>query len=185
MASIPTLYNGRAEYKNIGLISKYEKTEDIYIYDLKLFTSEIKAKYIIDYDSSVWIHNPIKYEIFAQKYAVRAGGWYGADKGGRWNTIKRTFGEILFLEVEQYNILNSSSTSSGSMLLSKNRLSNNIIVEIRSEEKEMHKFICNNIKFFPSFRILLLDRKTEKFIDKTEILDSNGLGLIEDLFNEA
>jgi len=182
MASIPTLFNGRADFKEISTLSRYEKTEHIYIYDLDSFGTEIKGKYILDYDSSVWIRNSIKYEKFAQLFAVRSGGWYGPDKGGRWNTIKRTFGEIFFIEVENFHTITSPTIDHDTLRIIKNRFSNKLTVEIKSRDKLTYNFDCNKIKFFPSLRILLLERKTEKYIDKTEILDSNGLSLLEEVF---
>ena len=184
MTSIPTFFNGCVEYKNFGFLSHYEKTENISISNLDLDGSEIKGYYIMDYDSSVWIYDRLKYEKFAQIFAVRSGGWYGPENGGgRWRTIKRTYGEISFNEIENYNKVTSTYNDEDTLKITKKFFSNKIVIEIKSGDKHTYQFVCNKIKFFPSLRILLLDRNTEKFVDKTEILSPDGLGLLEGFFN--
>ena len=184
MTSIPTFFNGCAEFKNFGFLSYYEKTENISISNLDLDGTEIKGYYIMDYDSSVWIHDRNKFEKFAQIFAVRSGIWCGPESGGgRWYTIKRTYGEISFNEIENYNKVNSDDNNGDTLKIIKRFFSNKINVVIKSGDKHTYKFVCNKIKFFPSLRILLLDRNTEKFVDKTEILSIDGLGLLEGFFN--
>lgn len=180
MVSVPTFFNGLVEFKNLGYLSFYEKTENISIYNLEFYEAEIKGHYIMDYDSSVWIYDRIKYENFAQIFVVRSGGWYGPENGGgRWNTIKRTYGEISFIGIRNYNKVASTDNNGDTLKILKKPFSNKMVIDIKSSDAQVYYFSCREIKFFPSNRILLLDRKTEKFIDKTEILDPDGLGLLE------
>ena len=184
MPSIPIFFNGCVEFKNFGYLSYYEKTENISIYNLDLDETEIKGYYIMDYDSSVWIYDQIKYEKFAQIFAVRSGGWYGPESGGgRWRTIKRTYGELSFINIRNYSKVSSNDNENDTLKILKRFFSNKIIVEITSGTKKVHFFNCREIKIFPSKRILLLDRKNERFIDKTEILSSDGLNLLESFFD--
>jgi len=183
MVLIPDLFNGFAKFKKFNILKHFDKTEDISIFSLSLNDKKIEAKYIWDYHSSVWIRNKFNYERFDQQFAVISGGWYGHGAGGRWSTIKKTFGEIVFVEVENYNKETISESGKNTFRIMKRRFSNKLNIEIRSSDNDIHIFECNKIEFFPSYRILLKDKKTDQFVDKTEILAENGLGLLEDLFD--
>ena len=183
MTSLPIFFNGHPEFEEISYFGRIEKAEYIDIFDIDMHGTEIKGKYVLDYYSSVWIRNAVKYEKFAQLFEVMSGGWYGLERGGRWRTKKRTSGEISFMEIENYHKVTATDTDPNIFKIIKKRFYNKLIIEIQSRNEITYSFLCSKVKVSPSSRILLFDVTTEKFVDKTEILDSNGLGLLEDKFN--
>lgn len=87
--------------------------------------------------------------------------WYGEQyHGGRCNTIKRTYGEMIFSGCKNYKIESCTKQVKGEMTVTKKRFSNTLFITIKTRDNKVHSFECEKINLLPSGRTLLLDRKT-------------------------
>ena len=175
-------FNTDIETFKVGFFGKHHKAEDIYIYWYDLKDNTLISRYTREFHSSVLVHDYDTYEKFAQTYTVISGGWYGIELGGRWNTFKRTDGEIRFDGIENFNQNFYSKSIDTIFTISKKRFSNFIGIEINNETAGHITFICRQINIIPSNKIYLHHREENRYINASEILQPGGLGLIESKF---
>ena len=184
MTKIPTEFNGQINYMEVGFMSTYSKDEEYFVHKIKIDLTTLSAKYIFDYHSSIWILNDKVYQDFAINHEVISGGWYGYDSehkwiGGRWNTLKRTYGDISFQGVKMLSSKKPNSNTNSSFKIKKSSFSNIIKIEISNNEIGEYKFECDTIIFNPSGKTALYSKQEKKFVDFTNRLEDNGLKLKE------
>lgn len=184
MAKVPYQSIGQIWAKEIGFWKSYEKEEKIFLYEFEILDHGITGKYFYDFHTSVWIMNEQEYKKFAETYKVISGGWYGHNQegkwvGGRWNALKRTFGEILFQGVTNFVQQKNTSNTLSKFAIKKPNLTNRFKMEICNNKIESMMFDCDNITFNPSNRIFLLHREKNLFVDATDLLKDDGFTLIE------
>ena len=183
----------KVPYESIGLIlanevgfwNTYEKREQFYLTEFEKLEHGILGKYINDFYSSVWIKDDQTYREFGETYQVVSGGWYGTNKegqwvGGRWNTIKRKFGELEFVGVTNFEQQKPASDTGLKFIIKKPRFTNRLGLEISNKSIGSISFLCDNISFKPLPGLFLFDVKKDRFVVSTNILNENGLCLIEE-----
>jgi hypothetical protein len=175
-------FDAEIETFRVGFFSNYQKAENIYIYWYDLKNNILIAGYTCEFNSSVWIFDKEKHEKFAQVYTVLAGGWHGIDSRGRWKMFKKTDGEIIFEDVLNFNQDEYSKSIETIFTIIKHRFSTLIRIEINNETAGHLTFACKKNTFNPSNKIYLHHREENKFINAVDILQFNGLGLIESNF---
>lgn len=184
MAKVLTEYNGHIFYKEVSFLNRYSKDQKLHVYECKSDMTNINTKYNLDYHSSIWISKEKSYQEFAQRFEVISGSWYGNYgvgewTGGRWHTLKRTYGEIQFQGVRNLIRKEPNRYVANKFKTIKPSFSNKIIVLFSSHEVGECEFECKSITFKPSGKIALYSKSSGKFIDFTNKLNETGLILIE------
>lgn len=184
MVKVPIERIGQISYIYLGLWDSYNKDEKFFLYDFRIQNHVITCSYHYDFHTSVYIMNQETYQRFPTSYKVISGGWTGynlAGKwvGGRWRTLKRTYGEVQFCDINNVIQQNNHNSDQTMFLIRKPMLSNRIKIQINNSKVGNITFNCNNIIFNPSNKVLLFQNETNEFVDATDVLEDGGLRLKE------
>ena len=163
--------------KEIGFWKSYKNSEKYFIYEVEKLPDILVAKYILDSYSSIWMYQEESYRTFAQKFKVISGGWYGNEKGGRWRTFKRTFGELTFAGVSEMK--ECIELRKVGYSINKSILTNKFKIDFSGKEVGAKQFKCDNIVIDSSDKILLLNNEKNVYEDMTDSLTDDGMRLLE------
>ena len=163
--------------KEIGFWNNYKSSEEYLVFGVEKLQHVLIAKYIHDCYSSIWMSQEENYRTFGRKFRVISGGWYGSERGGRWRTSKRTFGELSFMgvsEIKEFTGLQKIGYS-----INKPILTNKFEINFSSKEVGAIQFKCDNIVINSSKIILLLNSESGIYEDMTDSLTHDGMRLLE------
>ncbi len=179
MLTIPEIvpYDLEIKFIKVGFLGYYSNSENVNVHWYDLKEGKLITHFSREFNSSVWIHDREKYERFAQTFTVLAGGWYGTEYGGRWNTFKKTDGEITFDGVINFKQCNCIKSLETIFTVIKRPFTNMIRIKVNNETTVLLTFKCKNITFNSSNKIYLYHREKNKYINATDILEPGGLGI--------